>query len=255
MSKAASFHSLKDKPVLITGGASGIGKAMVEAFARQGAKTAFLDLDGDAGEKLAADLREETGSMVVFAKCDLKDIDALRDSVAALARETGPFEALINNAANDTRHDWREVTPEYWDDRVAVNLRHFFFAIQAVAPGMIEAGGGSIVNLGSVSWMLAQGGMPCYTSSKSAVQGMTRSFARDLGPHGIRVNTLVPGWVMTERQLELWVDEAGERQMDEQMCLKGRVQPEDIANAALFFAADESSMCSAQSLIVDGGWV
>jgi NAD(P)-dependent dehydrogenase (short-subunit alcohol dehydrogenase family) len=255
MSKAAKFHSLANRSVLITGGASGIGKALVEAFARQGAKTAFLDLDVSAGKKLQDSLREETGSTVVFGNCDLKDIDALQKSIVALAEETGAFEVLVNNAANDTRHDWRDVTPEYWDDRVAVNLRHYFFAIQAVAPGMIEAGGGSIINLGSVSWMLAQGGMPCYTTSKSAVQGLTRSFARDLGPHGIRVNTLVPGWVMTERQLELWVDEAGERTMDEQMCLKGRVKPHDIANAALFFAADESAMCSAQSLIVDGGWV
>jgi NAD(P)-dependent dehydrogenase (short-subunit alcohol dehydrogenase family) len=161
MSKAAKFHSLANRSVLITGGASGIGKALVEAFARQGAKTAFLDLDVSAGEKLQDSLREETGSTVVFGNCDLKDIDALQKSIVALAEETGAFEVLVNNAANDTRHDWRDVTPEYWDDRVAVNLRHYFFAIQAVAPGMIEAGGGSIINLGSVSWMLAQGGMPC----------------------------------------------------------------------------------------------
>jgi NAD(P)-dependent dehydrogenase (short-subunit alcohol dehydrogenase family) len=152
------------------------------------------------------------------------------------------------------RHDWRSETPESYDARMAVNLKHFFFAIQAAAPGMIAAGGGSIVNFGSISWMLAMGGLPVYTTAKAAVHGLTRSFARELGKHSIRVNTVSPGWVMTKRQLELWVDESTDRLLDERQCLPGRLQPDDVARTVLFLAADDSAMCSAQNFIVDGGW-
>lgn len=250
----ARYPSLSSRPVLISGGATGIGEALVRAFASQGAKVGFVDLAEDDGNALAEALKSE-GHSVAFRRCDVTDISAYRTAIAEIEAEHGPTLALLNNAANDTRHDWRDVTPEYFDARVGVNLRHSFFAIQAVAPSMIEAGHGAIVNFGSVGWMMATGGYPAYAASKSAVQGLTRSFARDLGKHGIRVNTLVPGWVMTKRQLDLWVDDAANELIDRSQCLAGRVLPDDIARMALFLASDDSRMCSAQNFIVDGGWV
>ena len=251
----ARYPSLRGRTVLVTGGASGIGEAIVRGFARQGAKVGFADVMRERGEALAEELRAG-GAEVAFRECDLRDIAALRKMVAEIAGELGDIRALVNNAANDQRHKWEDVTPEFWDERVAVNLRHAFFMIQAAAPMMIKAGGGAIVNFGSSSWMLAQGGMPAYTSSKAATHGMTRSFARDLGGRGVRVNTVVPGWVMTERQKELWLTPEAEREMDAKMCLTGkRVMPEDIANMVLFLCADDGAMCSAQNFIVDGGWL
>ncbi|MDI6027254.1 SDR family oxidoreductase [Corticibacterium sp. UT-5YL-CI-8] len=250
----ARYPSLSGRPVLISGGATGIGEALVRAFADQGAKVGFVDLVEAEGAALADELKEQ-GHSAAFRRCDVTDIAAYRTAIAEIEAEHGSTLALLNNAANDTRHDWRDVTPEYFDARVAVNLRHSFFAIQAVAPGMIEAGHGAIVNFGSVGWMMATGGYPAYAASKSAVQGLTRSFARDLGKHGIRVNTLVPGWVMTKRQLDLWVDDAANELIDRSQCLAGRVFPDDIARMALFLASDDSRMCSAQNFIVDGGWV
>lgn len=254
MEGMAIYPSLSGKPVIVSGGASGIGEALVRAFAGQGARVGFVDLARAEGEALATELAV-AGQAVTFRCCDITDIDAYRAAIADIEQAHGPTMALVNNAANDTRHDWREVTPEYFDARVAVNLRHSFFAIQAVAPGMIAAGRGSIVNLGSIGWMKASGGYPAYAASKAAVHGMTRSFARDLGKHGIRVNTLVPGWVMTKRQLDLWVDDAANAEIDKAQCLSGRVMPDDIARMALFLAADDSRMCTAQNFVVDGGWV
>ncbi|HWT96430.1 MAG TPA: SDR family oxidoreductase, partial [Terriglobales bacterium] len=176
-------------------------------------------------------------------------------AIAQAVADLGEIAVLVNNAASDTRHDWREVTPEYWDDRQAINLRPLFFAIQAVAPAMQRKGGGSIINFGSISWMKSQGGMPAYTTAKAAIHGLTRSFARELGKDGIRVNTVVPGWVMTERQKTLWLDEAGEREIDANQCLRGRVMPVDLARMVLFLASKDSEMVSAQQFIVDGGWV
>lgn len=251
---SAIYPSLQGRPVLVSGGATGIGEALVRAFAAQGARVGFVDLAGDDGNALAAQLKA-SGGLVQFRRCDVTDIDAYRAAIGEIEAIHGPTLALVNNAANDTRHDWREVTPEYFDARVAVNLRHAFFAIQAVAPGMIAAGNGSIVNFGSVGWMTASGGYPGYAASKAATHGLTRSFARDLGKHGIRVNTLVPGWVMTKRQLDLWVDNSANELIDRSQCLAGRVMPDDIARMALFLASDDSRMCSAQNFIVDGGWV
>lgn len=250
----ARYPSLAGRPVLVSGGATGIGEAMVRAFAAQGAKVGFVDLAEAEGMALAEELAG-MGASVAFHACDITDIGAYREAIAAIEALQGPTMALVNNAASDIRHDWRAVTPEYFDARVAVNLRHSFFAIQAVAPGMIAAGGGAIVNLGSIGWMKASGGYPAYAASKAAVHGMTRSFARDLGKHGIRVNTLVPGWVMTKRQLELWVDDAANAEIDANQCLAGRVLPDDIARMALFLSADDSMMCTAQNFVVDGGWV
>lgn len=253
-SMLGQYPSLAGKPVLISGGATGIGEALVRAFAGQGAKVGFFDIAEKEGGALAAELGD-AGGTVAFRRCDITDIDAYRAAIAEIEALHGPTLALVNNAANDTRHDWREVTPDYFDARIAVNMRHAFFAIQAVAPGMISAGGGSIVNFGSIGWMTSTGGYPVYATSKASIHGMTRSFARDLGKHGIRVNTLVPGWVMTQRQLDLWIDDAANAEIDRAQCLSGRVMPDDIARMALFLAADDSRMCTAQNFVVDGGWI
>ena len=227
---------------------------MVEHFLAQGAKVAFLDIDQEAGKVLAATLAKRGPHDPLFIACDLCDIDALQAAIARVRMHFGPIAVLVNNAANDLRHGMDTVSVASWDAGIAVNLRHQFFAAQAVAPDLRALRGGSIINLGSISWMIKQGGMPVYTTSKSAVQGLTRSLARDLGPHGIRVNTLVPGWVMTEKQLRLWLDETSDRRIDENQCLPTRLEAADIARMALFLAADDSRMCTAQDFIVDGGW-
>ena len=254
MTPYARYPSLADRVVIVTGGASGIGASMVMHFAEQDAKVAFLDIDIDGGNDLASALAERVRHPPLFLGCDLFDIGALQTAIERVRLHFGPASVLVNNAANDRRHDQAAVSVETFDMGIAVNLRHQFFAAQAVAPDMRALGGGSIINLGSISWMIKEGGMPVYTTSKAAIQGLTRSLARSLGPHGIRVNTLVPGWVMTEKQLRLWVDEAGIRRIEESQCLRGRVEPADIARMALFLAADDSRMCAAQDFIVDGGW-
>ena len=249
----AIYPSLKDVPVIVTGGAAGIGAETVRAFAAQGAKVAFVDIDAEAGRRLAAELAGP-GS-VAFEPCDLRDIAALRSAFARLEAANGPALVLVNNAARDDRHSWQDVRPDYYDERVATNLRHMFFAIQAVAPEMIAAERGSIVNLGSNSWMQASGGMPVYTSAKAAVHGMTRSFARDLGPHRIRVNTVVPGWVMTERQRQLWVTPD---KLDAQLarqCLPFEIEPVYVARMILFLASEDAAMCTAQNFLVEAGAV
>ncbi|KPP92109.1 MAG: Dehydrogenase [Rhodobacteraceae bacterium HLUCCA08] len=243
----AIHPSLRDRAVLITGGASGIGAEIVRAFAAQGARVGFLDRDRAGSEALAA----ETGA--VFAECDLTDIDALRDGIAALEAANGPARVLVNNAARDDRHDWREVTPEYWDDRMDTNLRHMFFATQAVAPGMAGAGGGSIVNMGSNSWWEAGAGFPAYATAKAAVHGLTRTMARELGGDGIRVNTVVPGWIMTERQKELWATPEALEAQRRRQCLPVLIEPVYVARMVLFLASDDAAMCSANNFMVEGG--
>ncbi len=245
----ARYPSLEGRTVYITGGASGIGADMVRAFADQGSRVGFVDIDEDNGTALA----DELGENVVFAACDLRDIESLKQAFAALEGAIGAAEVLVNNAARDDRHGWQDVTPEYYDERISTNLRHMFFATQAVAPAMIAAGKGSIINMGSNSWWEAVGGMPAYTSAKAAVHGMTRSFARDLGPHRIRVNTVVPGWVMTERQKELWVTpEALARHLENQ-CLPDPVEPVYVARMVLFLASDDAAMCTANNFMVEAG--
>jgi len=250
----ATYPSLRDRVVLVTGGGSGIGAAIVEHFAVQGSRVAFLDIDRAASERLCDTVAAGARARPVFVACDLRDIPALRAAVAEVRRQLGPIQVLINNAAHDERHALDTVTPEYWDDRLAVNLRHQFFAAQAVYPDMAALGGGAIVNLGSTSWMIGQGGMPGYTAAKSAVVGLTRGLARDLGPHGIRVTCVVPGWIMTERQIKLWLTPESEAELLRRQCLKRKLVPADIARAVLFFAADDSAACTAQSYVVDGGW-
>ncbi|WP_206999295.1 SDR family NAD(P)-dependent oxidoreductase [Trinickia mobilis] len=249
----ARYPSLAGRTVLITGGATGIGASFVEHFAAQGARVAFFDIDVPAGEALADQLGDSRHAPL-FLACDLTDIDALRKAIADVKSALGPISVLVNNAANDKRHSIAEVTPESFDAGIAVNLRHQFFAAQAVAEDMKQMGGGSIINLGSISWMLKNGNMPVYVTSKAAIAGLTRGLARDLGPFGIRVNTLLPGWVMTEKQKRLWLDEAGLRALKAGQCLEGELLPEDLARMALFLAADDSRMVTAQDFIVDGGW-
>jgi len=251
----ATYPSLRDRVVLVTGGASGIGASIVEHFCAQGSRVAFLDIDTAAADRLQAALVAAGRERPQFWECDLRDIPAVRAAITEVRRRLGPIQVLINNAAHDERHALDTVTPEYWDDRLAVNLRHQFFAAQAVYPDMVAAGGGAIVNLGSTSWMAGQGGMPGYTSAKSGVVGLTRGLARDLGPHNIRVTCVVPGWIMTERQIKLWLTPQSEAELLRRQCLKRKLVPADIARAVLFFAADDSAACTAQSYIVDGGWV
>ncbi|MEC7305739.1 MAG: SDR family oxidoreductase [Pseudomonadota bacterium] len=249
MTEFARYPSLEGKSVIVTGGASGIGAATVAAFAAQGAKVGFLDRDAES----AAALKDSTDGTVDYELCDLCDIEALRAGITALAERHGPATVLANNAARDDRHKWQDVTPEYWDERQATNIRHMFFAIQAVAPGMIAAGGGSIVNLGSNSWWEAQGGFPAYTTAKSAVHGLTRTMARDLGEHRIRVNTVVPGWIMTERQKELWATpEALEKHLQRQ-CLPDLIEPVYVARMVVFLASDDASACTANNFFVEAG--
>ncbi len=248
----ARYPSLQGKPVIVTGGASGIGEATVRAFAEQGSRVGLVDLDVERGAALATEL-EAAGHSAQFVRCDLRDVSELRAALATLAKAHGPARVLVNNAARDDRHRWQEVDPAYWDERIATNLRHMFFAIQAVAPAMIAAGGGSIVNLGSDSWHRAVGGLPVYATCKAAVHGLTRSFARELGAHRIRVNTVVPGWTMTERQKQLWVTEKGLADHKAQQCLPDMVQPEDVARMILFLASDDAPRCTAHNFMVDAG--
>jgi D-xylose 1-dehydrogenase len=254
-SRYATYPSLRGRSVFITGGGSGIGAALVAHFAAQGSRVAFVDIQLQASEHLVEEISAEGHPRPLFLACDLRDIAALRAAIAEAAEAHGAITVLVNNAAHDERHAVAEVTPDYWDDRMAVNLRHQFFAAQAVHPMMKAAGGGSIINFGSVSWMIGQGGMPGYTTAKSAVMGLTRGLARDFGPDNIRVNSIAPGWIMTQRQVDLWLDEEGERELLARQCLKRKLYPDEMARIALFLAADDSSAMTNQTYVCDGGWV
>ena len=253
MTNYARYPSLENTPVIISGGASGIGESLVRNFAAQGAKVGFVDIQAERGQQLADELTA-AGQVAKFIACDITDIAAYQAAIADFAATHGDALVLVNNAAHDQRHDWSEVTPAYWDDRMAVNLKHAFFAIQAVAPGMIAAKRGAIINTGSISWMIMSPNIPVYETAKAATHGLTRSMARELGKHGIRVNSLVPGWIMTERQLTHWLDDKAEKLIDASQALAGRVYPDDVSRMALFLAAEDSAMISAQQFIVDGGW-
>ncbi|MBA5689821.1 SDR family NAD(P)-dependent oxidoreductase [Rugamonas apoptosis] len=258
MTQLATYGSLRGKRVFITGGGSGIGESLVDAFARQGALVAFVDIAREASEALCRRVAEAGHPAPQFRYCDIADIAALRQTMAELAGPgglDGDFDILINNAANDQRHATGEVTPEYWDQRIAINQRPMFFTCQAVFEGMKRKGGGSIINISSISWHVKGAGYPVYATAKAAVVGLTRGLAREYGAHGIRVNTVTPGWVMTERQLALWVDDAAEEEIKKSQCLPGKLMPAHIASMALFLAADDGAMCTAQEFIVDAGWV
>ncbi len=256
MTLTNQYPSLNGKTVFVSGGGSGIGASLVESFVQQGAKVAFVDIQEGVSSALVERLNSEgaTGE-VRFYPCDLTDVERLQAVIAQAAEELGPISVLINNAANDTRHDFREVTPEQWDKCLAVNMRHHFFAAQAVYPYMKQLGAGAIINLGSMSWHAGQGGMPGYTSSKAAIEGLTRGLARDMGPDRIRVNCLVPGWVMTEKQLNERVDATAREAIDKGQSVKDPLMPESISAMALFLASDDAAMCTSQNFIVDGGWI
>lgn len=247
------FTDLQGASVLISGGASGIGATLVECFARQGAKVSFVDVSSDEGSALETKLNEE-GCSVLFRHCDITDTVAYQSVINEMAAIQGPMSVLVNNAANDVRHSLESITPDRFDDIIGVNIKHQLFAAQSVAPMMINHGFGSIINIGSFGWMIATSGYPVYATSKAAVHGLTRGLARELGPHRIRVNTLVPGWVMTDKQKRLWVDDTARELINKSQCLPDPLMPEHIAQMALFLASDASAMCSAQNFIVDGGW-
>ncbi|TNC72803.1 SDR family oxidoreductase [Rubellimicrobium roseum] len=251
-----SIHpSLAGKVVLVTGGGSGIGAAHVAEFCAQGATVGFLDVAEDASRQLVEQVTAAGHKPPRFLRTDLTDVAALQAAIAAFAAEAGAVDVLVNNAAHDERHELDAITPEYFEERIAVNLRHLVFAIQAVAPGMRAKGAGVIVNTGSISWRAGFGGMPLYMAAKAGIEGLTRALARDLGPDGIRVNCILPGWVMTERQLTLWVDDAARKLIAERQCLGGYVEPADIARMATWLASDDSQMITNQTFVVDGGWI
>jgi D-xylose 1-dehydrogenase len=249
----AIYPSLRDRVVFITGGASGIGAEHVAQFTAQGAKVAFVDIADDAARDLVGRLETAGHAPPFYQHCDLKDIDALRAAIAEVGRRLGPITVLVNNAAHDQRHKFEDVTVEYWDERQATNLRHQFFAIQAVAPMMRAAGGGSIINFGSISWHANTGGMPAYTTAKAGVEGLTKGMARDLGVDNIRVNCVIPGWVMTERQIKLWLTPEGETNLLQMQCLKQKLVPPDLTRMVLWLASDDSRMCTSQLWVVDAG--
>ncbi|MBB3214851.1 NAD(P)-dependent dehydrogenase (short-subunit alcohol dehydrogenase family) [Herbaspirillum sp. Sphag1AN] len=250
----AQFPSLKGKRVFVTGGGTGIGAAVVSALAEQGALVAFVDIATEASEALCQRIAASGHPAPLFRQVDLRDIPTLQSTIADLASQLGDFDVLVNNAANDERHKLEDVTQEYWDNRIAINQRPSFFAVQSVVPGMKKKGGGSIINFSSISWHTSGGGYPVYTTAKASVLGLTRGLARDLGPHNIRVNTVTPGWVMTERQIALWLDEKGKEDIKRNQCLQGELLPWHLARMVLFLAADDSVMCTAQEFIVDAGW-
>jgi NAD(P)-dependent dehydrogenase (short-subunit alcohol dehydrogenase family) len=247
MPQFASYPSLKDRSIFVSGGGSGIGASIVEHFAAQGSKVGFVDIDEPASKAIA----QKTGAH--FIKCDIRDVKAYQAALAEVAGRHGAITALVNNAARDDRHELKDVTPQFWDERMAVNLRHAYFAIQAVAPGMKQAGGGSIVNFSSVSYHTMTANLSVYQSAKAAVIGMTRGLARDLGPDGIRLNSITPGWIMTQRQIDLWLTPEAEADLMKAQCLKEKVYPPDIARMVLFLAADDSRLITAQDFTVDGG--
>ena len=252
--KSARYPDLAGRTVFVSGGGSGIGAALVASFAQQGCRVAFVDVDDAASAALLAHLRAtHREEDLHYAHCDVRDVAALRAALAAAAARLGPIRVLVNNAARDDRHAFADVTPEYWDDSLATNLRHHFFAAQAVAPQMAQAGGGAIVNLGSVSWMRGRTGIAAYTTAKAAIHGLTRTLARELGSANIRVNSLVPGAIATARQKALWSAPDKERAFIDAQCLKYRLSEDDIARAALFLASDDSRGITGQAVIVDAG--
>jgi NAD(P)-dependent dehydrogenase (short-subunit alcohol dehydrogenase family) len=256
MSALASYASLEGKRVFVTGGGSGIGKAIVAAFVEQGAVVAFVDILKEASEALVTRVTDAypKRQAPVFRHCDITDIPALQRTMAELAAQLGDFDVVVNNAANDQRHSIGEVSVDYWNERIAINQRPMFFTIQAALEGMKRQGGGSVINFSSMSFHAKNPNYPVYATTKASVIGLTRCLARDLGPFNIRVNTVTPGWVMTQRQVDLWLDEAGEAERQRAQCLPDKLMPEHVASMVLFLAADDSKMCTGQDFVVDAGW-
>lgn len=249
----ATFHDLKDRSVFITGGGSGIGAALTEGFLRQGAKVAFVGRS-DARD-FVEEMAEKTGNRPFFQACDISDTAGLRAAISEAADRHGPITVLVNNAANDLRHDTMEVDEAFWDATIAVNLKAYFFACQAALAGMKNAGGGAIINFSSISYMMGNAGFPIYTTANSGINGLTRSLAREFGPDRIRVNALAPGWVLTQKQKDMWVTPEGLAAHVDRQCLKDTLAPEDIVGGVLFLASDASRMMTGQALVIDGGVV
>ncbi|MBC7599365.1 MAG: SDR family oxidoreductase [Polaromonas sp.] len=252
--KLALFPSLRGQRVFVTGGGTGIGAAIVAAFAEQGAQVAFVDVAEAESDALARSLSDAGHPVPWWRVCDVRDVAALKDAVDAAAEALGDFSTLVNNVARDDRHTLESVTTEYWDERMAVNQRPAFFAIQAIVPGMRRLGGGSVINIGSTGWQSKGSDYPCYAIAKSSVNGLTRGLAGSLGRDRIRVNTVSPGWVMTERQIKMWLDAEGEESIKRNQCLPDKLQPSDVARMVLFLASDDAAMCTAQEFKVDAGW-
>ena len=250
---SASYSDLKYASVFITGGGSGIGADLTEGFLRQGARVAFVQRSDST--EFVERMEAATGNRPLFIQCDITDTDALRAAVDQAAEAHGPVTTLVNNAANDKRHSTEEVDSDFWDWMMAVNLKAYFFACQAVLPGMQKTGGGSIINFSSISYMMGNAGYPAYTTANSGINGMTRSLAREFGPDRIRVNALAPGWVLTQKQKDLWVTEEGLAAHVARQCLKDTLGPEDIVGGVLFLASDSSKMMTGQALVIDGGVV
>lgn len=247
------FPEFRNRAVLVSGGGSGIGAAIVEGFARQGAKVSFIDIAEAESREFAERLSRETVHPVSFHHADLRDIEAIRRTVDTVVATSGPIRVLVNNAARDDRHEFDEVTEAYWDSNQAVNLRHVFFASQAVAPSMRAAGGGAIINMSSIAFKLNMGGFPSYAAAKAAVVGLTKSMAGRLGPENIRVNCILPGMVVTDRQMQLWLTEESIARSVQRQCLKVVLKAEAIVGPCLFLASDCAAGMTAQSLVVDGG--
>lgn len=252
-SRRAIYPSLHSKRVLVTGGASGIGEVIVEAFVAQGARVAFCDIADEAAAGLVARLEGNAAQPPLYRRCDLTDVEAVRALMAGVDEALGGLDILVNNAGNDDRHAVGDVTPAYWDERMAVNLRHMFFAAQAAVPAMRRGGGGVILNFGSISWHLGSRDMPVYQTAKAGIEGLTRALARDLGRDAIRVATVVPGNVQTPRQ-ERWYTPEAAAEIVAAQCLDGRIQPADVAALVLFLASDDAGMCTGHSYFVDAGW-
>jgi len=253
MSEFVTFHDLKDKSVFITGGGAGIGASLTDGFMEQGANVAFVQRSDST--EFVAQMKEKHGRAPLFIKCDITDVAALQASMGQAENAHGPITVVVNNAANDARHSINDLTPAQWDQGMDVNLRPHFFSAQAAAGGMKAAGGGSIINFSSISYMMGNAGYPAYVASKAAITGLTRALARELGPDRIRVNALMPGWVLTQRQMDLWASEESLAAHLDRQCLKEHLKARDIVDATLFLASEASRMMTGQALVVDGGVV
>lgn len=251
----AHYPSLRDRSVFISGGATGLGAEFVAQFSAQGARVAFVDIDDVPAHRLCDEIEAQGWKRPLYLTADVRDVPTLVEAITVAAGELGPIATLVNNAANDQRRQVSEIDQAFWDDKIAVNLRHHFFAIQAVMEGMKMLGGGSIVNLGSVSVHIPLTELPAYVAAKAGIEGLTRTLARELGPHRIRVNCVIPGWVMTERQLRDWVTPEAERQIESAQSLPDKLMPADIARLVLWLSADDSEMCTGQKWVVDAGWI
>lgn len=250
----ALYPSLAGKPVIVSGGASGIGASIVAEFARQGARVGFVDVDVEGGAALATSVVDNAHEPH-FSKLDLTDLDAVGPAIAELVDVLGGCSVLVNNAANDERHSLDDITPEFWRDRMAVNLDHFIFMTKAVAPVMASAGGGSIVNMGSCSWRLGLGGMTAYVTAKAAIEGLTNGLARDLAAQNIRVNCVIPGFIRTQRQIDKWLTPELEAVIMNGQCLQDYIEPEDVARMVMFLASEDARMCTSGTYTVDAGWI